>query len=84
MRATYSRETSRPRQRLRLIVGMLYRRMSIRQVQQVIRPQSANRVFLLVSLLDLPVISVQNTIVGPGVSLCCKRLSTLVHTKPFL
>ena len=52
----------------------------IRQLQQVIRPQSA---FSLVSLLDLPVIGVQNTIVGPGVSLCCKRSSALVHTKPF-
>ena len=28
-------------------------------------------------------IGVQNTIVGPGVSLCCKCLSALVHIKPF-
>ena len=28
-------------------------------------------------------IGVQNTIVGPSASLCCKRLSALVHTKPF-
>ena len=60
---------------------MLYRRKLIPQLQQVIRPERAQLRLLTSQPCGSTVIGVHNTFVGPGVSLCCKCLSVLVHTK---